>query len=64
MMFEGDQLGDHKLYDFEGDLKYIELVHEKCGIEDNRLRRFAYWEVGPRLPGVDNVPVQPMTRWF
>jgi len=30
MLFEGDALGDNFVYDFEGDLDYIELAHAAC----------------------------------
>lgn len=41
----GTPLAQHKCFDIEGDLEYIELAHFTCGQTDNLERNIDYWEL-------------------
>jgi hypothetical protein len=44
-ILEGDKMSDHAVFDFEGDLDYIELAHLGCAVSDNGQREANYWNV-------------------
>ena len=49
-IFEGDKMGDHKVFKC-GELSYIELAHHDCAVAENALgqrmlRQEPYWDVG------------------
>jgi hypothetical protein len=43
MLYEGDHLADHKKFDFDGEIDYIELAHILCARIDN-VEHPGYWE--------------------
>lgn len=46
MLYRGENLADHKKYEFDGEIDYIELAHVHCAVEDNARRGDDYWEYG------------------
>ena len=43
-IYEGDKMADKKVFDFEGDLDYIELAHVECAKFEIGINGYKGWE--------------------